>query len=170
MIRRRLALLALSAVALGCSDWGPERKTLLIEPADTFFQPDVTPEGGLDDYSYEVSTRIDVIIRNLSDTTVYFRRCLASDTLPAFSLRRSNGAYSVLDEMRACASAPAFEIGPGESRPLSLISRTEFVCGVNNFCELWKPETWGYHRVELSTSTGTVSSSRFYLSSPFIFD
>jgi hypothetical protein len=170
MTARFLTLVALSATLLGCSDWGPEPATLIIEPVETFFQPHVTMGGGLEDYPYDVRTEIDVVVRNLSDTTVYLDRCLPTDTLPVFGLRHNDGSLSTLHEPRVCISAPAFEIAPGESRSMRLIAHTNFLCGANFFCDLWKPDTWGYHRVVLSADGSNVASRRFYLQSPFIFD
>lgn len=156
-------------MGLGCSDMGPEPASITIEPLETFIQPNVVIGGGLENYPYDVSTEIDVVVRNLTDTTVYLDRCVPSDSTPVFGIKRQGNVWSPLSEARVCISAPPYEIGARESHSIRLIARTYFECGVI-FCDLWEPDTWGYHRVVVYTAAGPVSSQRFYLRSPIIFD
>lgn len=169
-MRAFLVLVALAPLA-GCGDlFAPRSPALRITVAESLVQPTLELVTG-DRYTiYRTRTLIDVEVQNTSTKSVLLPICGYGNTIPAFVLERADGSASRLQPRLICGGGSELEVPGGDVVRFTVEQPADLFCGEYSDCPMSDPKTWGYHRLRLFTEAGTITSNRFFIRSPIIWD
>lgn len=167
-MRTAFLISALAGLA-ACSDvTGPALVSLTV--TESFVRPALETISGPDYVVFRNRITLDVDAINASSESVWLSGCNMGSTAPAMLLERADARPSALQVRLVCQSAPSFEVPAGSTVRFAYTLTSDIFCSVNSDCLMAEPDTWGYHRLEISTERGAVYSNRFAISSPLIYD